>query len=40
MRPVVDGTKIHLPNGTTTQQAIDGLSRMLGSYKSGDVVFE
>ena len=40
MRPVFHGNKIHLPNGTTTQQAIDGLSRMLGSYKSGDLLFE
>lgn len=40
MRPVVDGTKIHLPNGMTTQQAVRGLERMLGSYKSGDLVFE
>ena len=40
MRPVVDGNKIHLPTGMTTQQAIDGVTRMLGSYKSSNLVFE
>jgi hypothetical protein len=40
MRPIFHGHKISLPKGATTKEAIDGLARMMATYKSGDLVLE
>jgi hypothetical protein len=40
MRPIFHGHKISLPKGATTKEAVDGLARMMATFKSGDLVFE
>jgi hypothetical protein len=40
MRPIFHSSKVVLPSGTTAKQAIAAVSRMIGSYKSGDLVLE
>jgi hypothetical protein len=38
MRPIFNDGHVTLPPATTVKQAIAGVSRMLGSYQSGDLV--